>query len=467
MSNQFECIVIGAGPGGYVAAIRLAQLGFKVAIIEKEKTLGGTCLNWGCIPSKALLDSSEHYHQAKHKFDIHGISINDLKVNLKQMMKRKDDVVKNTTQGIEFLMKKNNIETFTGTATFVDQHTISVAHNNKNQTLTSDKFIIATGSKVTPLTSVPTDKKRIITSNEAISLQEIPKHLIVIGGGVIGVELGSVYGRLGSKVTVIEYMDRLLPTMDKDLGKALQRSFKGLDFNFEFNTMVTGYKATDKNVTITAENKKGEKKEFKGDYVLVSIGRKPNTDNLGLEQIGITCNERGQIPVNDKFQTSVPTIYAIGDVIKGAMLAHKASEEGSVCAEYIAGEKGHLNYNTIPGVVYTWPEVASVGKTEDELKDAQIDYKTGKFPFKASGRARASEESDGFVKVISDKQTDEVLGIHIIGPRAADMIASGVYCMEYRGSAEDIARMVHAHPTFSEAIKEAALDATEKRALHI
>ena len=467
MSNQFECIVIGAGPGGYVAAIRLAQLGFKVAIVEKEKTLGGTCLNWGCIPSKALLDSSEHYHQAKHKFDIHGISINDLKVNLKQMMKRKDDVVKNTTQGIEFLMKKNNIETFTGTATFVDQHTISVAHNNKNQTLTSDKFIIATGSKVTPLTSVPTDKKRIITSNEAISLQEIPKHLIVIGGGVIGVELGSVYGRLGSKVTVIEYMDRLLPTMDKDLGKALQRSFKGLDFNFEFNTMVTGYKATDKNVTITAENKKGEKKEFKGDYVLVSIGRKPNTDNLGLEQIGITCNERGQIPVNDKFQTSVPTIYAIGDVIKGAMLAHKASEEGAVCAEYIAGEKGHLNYNTIPGVVYTWPEVASVGKTEDELKDAQIDYKTGKFPFKASGRARASEESDGFVKVISDKQTDEVLGIHIIGPRAADMIASGVYCMEYRGSAEDIARMVHAHPTFSEAIKEAALDATEKRALHI
>lgn len=467
MSNQFECIVIGAGPGGYVAAIRLAQLGFKVAIIEKEKTLGGTCLNWGCIPSKALLDSSEHYHQAKHKFDIHGISIKDLKVNLKQMMKRKDDVVKNTTQGIEFLMKKNNIETFTGTATFVDQHTISVSDNNKNQTLTSDKFIIATGSKVTPLTSVPTDKKRIITSNEAISLQEIPKHLIVIGGGVIGVELGSVYGRLGSKVTVIEYMDRLLPTMDKDLGKALQRSFKGLDFNFEFNTMVTGYKATDKHVTITAENKKGEKKEFKGDYVLVSIGRKPNTDNLGLEQLGITCNERGQIPVNDKFQTSVPSIYAIGDVIKGAMLAHKASEEGAVCAEYIAGEKGHLNYNTIPGVVYTWPEVASVGKTEDELKDAQIDYKTGKFPFKASGRARASEESDGFVKVISDKQTDEVLGIHIIGPRAADMIASGVYCMEYRGSAEDIARMVHAHPTFSEAIKEAALDATEKRALHI
>lgn len=467
MSNQFECIVIGAGPGGYVAAIRLAQLGFKVAIIEKEKTLGGTCLNWGCIPSKALLDSSEHYHQAKHKFDIHGISIKDLKVNLKQMMKRKDDVVKNTTQGIEFLMKKNNIETFTGTATFVDQHTISISHNNKNQTLTSDKFIIATGSKVTPLTSVPTDKKRIITSNEAISLQEIPKHLIVIGGGVIGVELGSVYGRLGSKVTVIEYMDRLLPTMDKDLGKALQRSFKGLDFNFEFNTMVTGYKATDKHVTITAENKKGEKKEFKGDYVLVSIGRKPNTDNLGLEQIGITCNERGQIPVNDKFQTSVPSIYAIGDVIKGAMLAHKASEEGAVCAEYIAGEKGHLNYNTIPGVVYTWPEVASVGKTEDELKDAQIDYKTGKFPFKASGRARASEESDGFVKVISDKQTDEVLGIHIIGPRAADMIASGVYCMEYRGSAEDIARIVHAHPTFSEAIKEAALDATEKRALHI
>tara|TARA_A100001015_G_scaffold129715_1_gene143914 strand:- start:4524 stop:5927 length:1404 start_codon:yes stop_codon:yes gene_type:complete len=467
MSNQFECIVIGAGPGGYVAAIRLAQLGLKVAIIEKQKTLGGTCLNWGCIPSKALLDSSEHFHQAKHKFETHGIKVKDLKVDLKQMMKRKDDVVKNTTQGIEFLMKKNNIETFFGHATFKDKHTIEVSNETEKKTITSDKFIIATGSSVTPLKSVPTDKNKIITSDEAISLKEIPKHLIVIGGGVIGVELGSVYGRLGSKVTVVEYMDRLIPTMDKDLGKALQRSFKGLDFNFEFNTMVTGSKYKGKEVVITAEDKKGNKKEYVGDYVLVSIGRRPNTENLGLDNIGVSVNEKGQIQVNEHFQTAVPTIYAIGDVIKGMMLAHKASEEGVVCAEYIAGQKGHLNYNTIPGVVYTWPEVASVGKTEEELKTANIDYKSGKFPFKASGRARASEESDGFVKVLSSKDTDEILGIHMIGPRAADMIAEAVLAMEYRASAEDIGMIVHPHPTFTEALKEAALDSTGKRPIHI
>ena len=467
MSNQFECIVIGAGPGGYVAAIRLAQLGLKVAIIEKQKTLGGTCLNWGCIPSKALLDSSEHFHQAKHKFETHGIKVKDLKVDLKQMMKRKDDVVKNTTQGIEFLMKKNNIETFFGHATFKDKHTIEVSNETEKKTITSDKFIIATGSSVTPLKSVPTDKNKIITSDEAISLKEIPKHLIVIGGGVIGVELGSVYGRLGSKVTVVEYMDRLITTMDKDLGKALQRSFKGLDFNFEFNTMVTGSKYKGKEVVITAEDKKGNKKEYVGDYVLVSIGRRPNTENLGLDNIGVSVNEKGQIQVNEHFQTAVPTIYAIGDVIKGMMLAHKASEEGVVCAEYIAGQKGHLNYNTIPGVVYTWPEVASVGKTEEELKTANIDYKSGKFPFKASGRARASEESDGFVKVLSSKDTDEILGIHMIGPRAADMIAEAVLAMEYRASAEDIGMIVHPHPTFTEALKEAALDSTGKRPIHI
>ena len=327
--------------------------------------------------------------------------------------------------------------------------------------------MIATGSSVTPLPSVPVDKKRIVTSDEAISLKEIPKHLIVIGGGVIGVELGSVYGRLGSKVTVIEYMDRLLPTMDKDLGKGLQRSFKGLDFNFEFNTMVTGSKTKGKDVTITAEDKNGKKKEFVGDYVLVSIGRRPNTENLGLENVGITLNERGQIPVNDHFQTSAANIYAIGDVIRGMMLAHKASEEGVVCAEYMAGQKGHLNYNTIPGVVYTWPEVASVGKTEDELKTAGVAYKAGKFPFKASGRARASEESDGFIKVLSSKDTDEILGIHMIGPRAADMIAEAVLAMEYRASAEDIGMIVHPHPTFTEALKEAALDSTGKRPIHI
>jgi len=467
MTKKFDVIVIGAGPGGYVAAIRLAQLGKHVAIIEKQKTLGGTCLNWGCIPSKALLDSSEHYHQALHKFKTHGIEVKNIKLNLKQMMKRKDDVVKTTTQGIEYLMKKNKIETLHGHATFISETTISVSQGKSKTNYEAEKFIIATGSSVTELPSVPIDKKRIITSDEAISLKEVPKHFIVIGGGVIGVELGSVYARLGSKVTVIEYMDRLIPTMDKDLGKALQRSFKNLDVNFEFNTMVTGAKVSKNQVTLNAKTKDGKEKTFTGDYVLVSIGRRPNTENLGLENLGIELTERGQIPVNDLFQTKIPTIYAIGDVIRGLMLAHKASEEGVVCAEIIAGQKGHLNYDTIPGVVYTWPEVASVGKTEDELKQANIAYKSGKFPFKASGRARASEESDGFVKVLSDKSTDEILGIHMIGPRAADMIAEAVLAMEYRASAEDIAMIVHPHPTFTEALKEAALDSTDKRPIHL
>lgn len=467
MAKKYDVIVIGAGPGGYVAAIRLAQLGKNVAIIEKQKTLGGTCLNWGCIPSKALLDSSEHYHQALHKFKTHGIDVKDIKLNLKQMMKRKDDVVKNTTQGIDYLMKKNKIDTIYGHATFESETTISVSQGKTKENYEANQFIIATGSTYTPLKTVPVDKKRIVTSDEAISLKEVPKHFIVIGGGVIGVELGSVYARLGSKVTVIEYMDRLIPTMDKDLGKALQRSFKGLDMNFEFNTMVTGAKVNKNQVTLTAKTKDGKEKTFTGDYVLVSIGRRPNTENLGLEKIGVELNDRGQIPVNDHFQTKVPSIYAIGDVIRGLMLAHKASEEGVVCAEIIAGKKGHLNYDTIPGVVYTWPEVASVGKTEDELKQAGISYKSGKFPFKASGRARASEESDGFVKVLSDKTTDEIVGIHMIGPRAADMIAEAVLAMEYRASAEDIAMIVHPHPTFTEALKEAALDSTEKRPIHL
>ncbi len=467
MANKFDVIVIGAGPGGYVAAIRLAQLGKNVAIVEKQKTLGGTCLNWGCIPSKALLDSSEHYHQAVHKFKVHGIEVKDLKLNLKQMMKRKDDVVKNTTQGIEYLMKKNKIKTIFGHANFESKNMITVTQNSTKTSYEADKFIIATGSTYTPLPSVTVDKKRIVTSDEAISLKEVPKHFIVIGGGVIGVELGSVYARLGSKVTIIEYMDRLIPTMDKDLGKALQRSFKNLDVHFEFNTMVTGAKVTKNNVELTAKTKDGKEKSFTGDYVLVSIGRRPNTENLGLENLGIDLTQRGQIPVNDLFQTNVSNIYAIGDVIKGLMLAHKASEEGVVCAELIAGKKGHLNYDTIPGVVYTWPEVASVGKTEEELKEANIAYKSGKFPFKASGRARASEESDGFVKVLSDKSSDEILGIHMIGPRAADMIAEAVLAMEYRASAEDIGMIVHPHPTFTEALKEAALDSTEKRPIHL
>jgi len=466
MSKRYDVVVIGAGPGGYVCAIRLAQLGKTVAIVEKQATLGGTCLNWGCIPSKALLDSSEHYHQAITKFNVHGIEVPSVKLNLKQMMKRKDDVVKNTTQGIDYLMKKNKIDVIKGHATFTNVETIEVTLNKEKTLVHADKFVIATGSSVTPLPTVPIDRKRIITSDEAISLTEVPKHFIVIGGGVIGVELGSVYARLGSKVTIIEYMDRLLPTMDRDLGKTLQRSLKHLDIAFEFNTKVLNASVKGKTVTVNAETKDGTAKTFTGDYVLVSIGRSPNTEKLGLDALGISLNERKQIPVNDFFQTTVPSIYAIGDVIRGAMLAHKASEEGVVCAERIAGKHGHLNYNTIPGVVYTWPEVASVGKTEDELKQANIAYKAGKFPFKASGRARASEESDGFIKVLSDKETDEILGIHMIGPRAADMIAEGVLAMEYRASAKDVGMLVHPHPTYTEALKEASLAASEDAAIH-
>lgn len=466
MSKRYDVVVIGAGPGGYVCAIRLAQLGKTVAIVEKQATLGGTCLNWGCIPSKALLDSSEHYHQAITKFNVHGIEVPSVKLNLKQMMKRKDDVVKNTTQGIDYLMKKNKIDVIKGHATFTNAETIEVTLKKEKTRVHADKFVIATGSSVTPLPTVPIDRKRIITSDEAISLTEVPKHFIVIGGGVIGVELGSVYARLGSKVTIIEYMDRLLPTMDRDLGKTLQRSLKHLNIAFEFNTKVLNASVKGKTVTVNAETKDGTAKTFTGDYVLVSIGRSPNTEKLGLDTLGISLNERKQIPVNDSFQTTVPSIYAIGDVIRGAMLAHKASEEGVVCAERIAGKHGHLNYNTIPGVVYTWPEVASVGKTEDELKQANIAYKAGKFPFKASGRARASEESDGFIKVLSDKETDEILGIHMIGPRAADMIAEGVLAMEYRASAKDVGMLVHPHPTYTEALKEASLAASEDAAIH-
>lgn len=464
-NKEYDLLVIGAGPGGYVAAIRGAQLGLKVAIVEKEKTLGGTCLNWGCIPSKALLDSSEHYYQAKHDFEVHGIHLKDLKVDFKQMIKRKSDVVANTTQGIDYLMKKNNIDRFEGLATFQNDKSIKVVGKD-TVSISAKHTIIATGSSVTPLATVPQDGKRIISSLEALELAKIPKSLVVIGGGVIGVELGSVYARLGSKVTIIEYMDRLLPTMDKDLGKGLQKSLKKLGVEFKFNTMVTGANASKTKVSIDAKTKKDEILKFEAEYVLVAIGRKANTDGLGLDSIGIKQDERGRVEINNKFETNVSGVYAIGDVVVGPMLAHKASEEGVACVEYILGHHPHYNPATIPGVVYTWPEVASVGKTEDELKAAGISYKSGKFPFKASGRARAAEESDGFIKVISDSQTDEILGVHMIGPRVSDMIGEAVVAMEYRASAEDIGMMIHAHPTFSEAIKEAALDVNNS-AIHI
>lgn len=465
---KYDVTVIGSGPGGYVAAIRCAQLGMKTAIIEKYDTLGGTCLNVGCIPSKALLDSSEHYHNAAHTFETHGIELKDLKVNLDQMIERKRGVVKDNVNGIAFLMKKNKIDVHTGLGSFVDKHTIKVTDSEgKESKIETEKVIIATGSKPASLPFIEIDKKRVITSTEALELKEIPKHMIIIGGGVIGMELGSVYGRLGAEVSVVEFMDDIIPSMDKTMGKELKKSLKKLGFNFYLGHKVTEVKGTAKTVTVKAENKKGETIDIKGDYCLVSIGRKPYTDGLGLENVGIKTDERGRIEVDSHLKTEVENIYAIGDVIKGAMLAHKAEEEGSFVAEVMAGQKPHIDYNLIPGVVYTWPEVASVGKTEEQLKEDGVAYKSGSFPFKASGRARASMDTDGVVKVLADKNTDEILGVHMIGPRTADMIAEAVVAMEYRASAEDIARMSHAHPTYTEAFKEACLAATDNRALHI
>ncbi|MBF9255309.1 dihydrolipoyl dehydrogenase [Pontibacter sp. 172403-2] len=466
---KYDVTVIGSGPGGYVAAIRCAQLGLKTAIIEKYNVLGGTCLNVGCIPSKALLDSSEHFHNAAHAFQTHGIELSNLQVNMQQMIKRKGEVVKSNNDGIAYLMKKNKIDTYYGLGSFVSKNKIKVTGTDGNvQEIETDKTIIATGSKPASLPFLPVDKKRIITSTEALELTEVPKHLIVIGGGVIGLELGSVYARLGAKVTVVEYLDTIIPTMDRALSKELQRVLKKtLGFEFFFNHKVTGATNNGETVTVTAENPKGETLTFEGDYVLVSIGRKPYTEGLGLENAGVQMGERGMIAVNDHMETNVPGIYAIGDVVRGAMLAHKAEEEGVLVAEEIVGQKPHINYNLIPGVVYTWPEVAGVGFTEEQLKEQGRAYKSGSFPFKASGRAKASGDTDGFVKVLADKETDEILGVHMIGPRIADLVAEAVVAMEFRASAEDVARMSHAHPTYAEAIKEACLAATENRAIHI
>jgi dihydrolipoamide dehydrogenase len=467
--EKFDVTVIGAGPGGYVAAIRCAQLGMKTALVEKYPSLGGTCLNVGCIPSKALLDSSEHFFNAAHHFGEHGIDIKAPKVNLKQMIERKRGVVKMTVDGINFLMKKNKITVFTGTGTFLSKNKIQVTKaDGKKEEIETGKTIIATGSKPSSLPGIEIDKKRIITSTEALELTEVPKHLVIIGGGVIGLELGSVYGRLGSKVTVVEFMDRIIPGMDSALGKELQRVLKkNLGFEFLLKHKVTGVSTSGKEVVVSVLNAKEEKIEIKGDYCLVSVGRKPYTEGLGLDKAGVKVDNRGRIETDAHLSTGVEGIYAIGDVVKGAMLAHKAEEEGVYVAELMAGQKPHINYNLIPGVVYTWPEVAAVGFTEEQLKEQGIKYKVGSFPFKASGRARASMDTDGFVKVLTDEATDEILGVHMIGPRTADMIAEAVVAMEYRASAEDISRMSHAHPTFTESMKEACLDATGKRALHI
>jgi dihydrolipoamide dehydrogenase len=465
---QYNVTVIGSGPGGYVAAIRCAQLGFKTAIIEKYDTLGGTCLNVGCIPSKALLDSSEHFINAKEHFQEHGIELKEVKANLGQMIARKQGVVKSNVDGIAFLMKKNKIDVHRGVGSFVDKNTIKVtSKDGKESTITTEKVIIATGSKPTPLPFAAFDKKRIISSTEALELKEIPKHMIVIGGGVIGMELGSVYARLGTKITVVEFLDSLIPTMDGTMGKELLKVAKKLGMDVFLGHKVTAVENKGAEVVVKAEPKNGGAAlEFKGDYCLVSIGRRPYTEGLGLEKVGIET-VKGQIPVDDHLRTKVENIYAIGDVVRGAMLAHKAEEEGVFVAEQLKGQKPHINYLLIPGVVYTWPEVASVGYTEEQLKQQAKAYKVGTFPYKALGRARASMDLEGVVKVLADKQTDEILGMHIIGARAADMIATGVTAMEFRASAEDVARMSHAHPTYMEAVKEACLAATENRPIHI
>ena len=466
---KYDLTVIGSGPGGYVAAIRAAQLGMKTAIIERYNTLGGTCLNVGCIPSKALLDSSEHYHNAKEKFELHGIKLTGLKVDMPQMIKRKNEVVEQTVNGLSFLMKKNKIDVLTGHGSFVDAHTISIAKaDGTTETIETEKAIIATGSKPIVPGNFNYDKKRVITSTEALNIQDVPKRMVVVGGGVIGLELGSVFARLGTQVEVVEFLDRIIPGMDGDCSKELMRALKKLGMQFHLRHMVTDVKATKKDVAISVQKRDSEETfTINADYCLVAIGRRPYTDNLGLDKAGVATDDKGRILVDEHLQTNVSHIYAIGDVIRGAMLAHKAEEEGVFAAEIIAGQKPHIDYNLIPGVVYTWPEVAGVGKTEEQLKEEGVPYKVGKFPFKALGRARASTDTDGMVKVIAHKETDEILGVHMVGPRTADMIAEAVALMEFRASAEDAARMSHAHPTYTEAMKEAALAATDNRPIHI
>ncbi|MCG2431060.1 dihydrolipoyl dehydrogenase [Aequorivita xiaoshiensis] len=466
--SKYDVAVIGSGPGGYVAAIRCAQLGMKTAIIEKYDVLGGTCLNVGCIPSKALLDSSHHYEDAMKHFEDHGIEIpGDIKLNFKKMIERKASVVDQTTKGIVYLMDKNKIDVYTGMGSFKDATHIDITKGKKTETIEAKNTIIATGSKPSTLPFIKLDKDRVITSTEALSLKEVPKHLVVIGGGVIGLELGQVYRRLGAEVSVIEYMDRIIPTMDAAQSKELTKAMKKQGVKFYLSHKVSDVSKKGKEVVITATDKKDKEVTFKGDYCLVCVGRKPYTDGLKAENAGVKVTERGMIDVNDQLQTNISNIYAIGDVVRGAMLAHKASEEGTLVAEIIAGQKPHINYNLIPGVVYTWPEVASVGKTEEQLKEAKVEYKAGQFPMRALGRSRASGDIDGFVKILSDKNTDEVLGVHMVGARVADLIAEAVVAMEFRASAEDIARMSHAHPTYAEAVKEAALAATDDRAIHV
>ncbi|MCC9018972.1 MULTISPECIES: dihydrolipoyl dehydrogenase [Flavobacterium] len=466
--SSFDVVIIGSGPGGYVSAIRCAQLGFKTAIVEKYNSLGGTCLNVGCIPSKALLSSSHHYAEIAHFAD-HGIEVSgDVKINLEKMIARKQAVVDQTAGGVNYLMDKNKVTVFNGLGSFVDATHIAVTKaDGTSETIEAKYTIIATGSKPSSLPFIKIDKERIITSTEALALKEVPKHLVIIGGGVIGIELGQVYLRLGAQVSVVEFMDRIIPGMDSSLSKELTKVLKKQGMKFYVSHKVKSVERNGDAVVVQAENAKGETITLEGDYSLVSVGRRPYTDGLNADKAGVKISDRGQVEVNDHLQTNVPNIYAIGDVVRGAMLAHKAEEEGTMVAEILAGQKPHIDYNLIPGVVYTWPEVAAVGQTEEQLKAAGVKYKSGSFPFKALGRARASADLDGFVKILADEKTDEVLGVHMIGARTADLIAEAVTAMEFKASAEDISRMSHAHPTFAEAIKEAALAATDNRALHV
>lgn len=465
----YDVTVIGSGPGGYIAAIRCAQLGLKTALVERYPGLGGTCLHVGCIPSKALLDSSEHVHHLRAHGREHGIHAEQVSVDFAQMVRRKAQVVSTTADGIAFLMKKNRIDVHHGHGSFAGPRTIRVAsEGGKSTTIDTRHTIIATGSKPSSLPGVVIDKQRIITSTEALSLPEIPKTLIVIGAGIIGLELGSVFARLGTKVTVVEFLEAPIATMDRALGKELQKVLtKDLGIEFCFQHRVQAVQTDGRQVTITATDAPGKASAFVGDYCLVAVGRRPYTEGLGLESAGVAVDDKGRIPVNAHLETAATGVYAIGDVVRGPMLAHKAEEEGVFVAETIAGQKPHINYLLVPSVVYTWPEVAGVGATEEELKRHGVAYKTGTFPMMALGRARASGDTSGFVKVLADKTSDEILGVHMIGARAADLIGEAAMAMEFRAAAEDVARSCHAHPTFSEAFKEACLAATANRALNV
>lgn len=468
MSTEYDVVVIGSGPGGYVCAIRCAQLGLKTACIEKDDTLGGTCLNVGCIPSKALLHASQKFEEAEHHLDVLGVSVGKPKLDLKKMMKHKDDVVGANTQGIQFLFKKNKVDHIVGHGTIKSANEVEVKDSKgKTQSVKTQSIVIATGSEVTPLPGIEIDEKQIVSSTGALELKEVPKKLAVIGGGVIGLEMGTVWSRLGADVTVVEFLDTILPGMDSDVSKEMKKILEKQGVKFKLGSKVTTAKTSKSGVKLTVEpSKGGDAETLDADIVLVAIGRRPYTKNLGLEDAGVKMSDRGMIDVNDHFETSVSGIYAIGDVIRGPMLAHKAEDEGVVVAEILAGESGHINYDAIPGVVYTHPEVAAVGKTEAQLKEAGVEYKVGKFPYMANGRARAMNETDGFVKILADKKTDRVLGCHIIGAEAGTLIAEIVLAMEFGASAEDIARTCHAHPTLNEVVKEAAL-ASDGRALHI